>query len=242
MPTLSIIIRSFLFQILYLFPTAVFCIVSLFCHILPKSALVFVARTWLRAVFFLLKYVQGLSYKIEGLENLPKGPYIVASKHQSAFETCVYPLLFDHPIIILKKELRYIPFWGWLLWKYDAIMIDRSKPKEAMKTILTAAEKEKAGACRPLLIFPEGTRTRPGAEVKYQNGIAVMYDALKIPVAPIAVNTGIFWGKRGFFRKPGVATIKILPPILPGLSKKDFMIHLHNAIETESFKLLENLK
>ncbi len=233
--------RSFLFQVIYLVPTLIFAMTGLGCLVLPQRFLIVYARFWLRCTFFLLKHVQGLDYRVEGVENLPKGPFIVASKHQSVFETFVYPLLFDHPLIILKKELMYIPFWGWLLRKYEAIPINRSKPKEALKIILKSAEKGKA-TNRPLLIFPEGTRTKPGVSITYQSGIGILYEHLNIPVVPIALNTGFFWGRRRFTKRPGTATIKILKPIQPGLNKKIFMEQLHQLIESESLRLFKMLE
>lgn len=234
-------LRSLLFYIIAFIPTAIFCVTGLVCLLLPRRVLVLYNRLWLHSVFFVLRHVQGLTYSIEGRENLPNGPFIISCKHQSVFETFMFPVLIDHPYIILKKELASVPFWGWMLKKYDAITIDRKKPKEAFQMLLQKGEETKTNG-RPLLIFPEGTRTPPGVRGDYKPGIAILYDHLKIPVVPMAVNTGVFWPKHSFIKKPGHATLRILPAIQPGLSKREFMTTLENVIESACDDLLNRVK
>lgn len=234
-------VRSFLFYLVAFIPTGIFCVTGLLCLFLPRFVLVGYTRLWLRCVFFCLHYVQGISAHVEGRENLPTGPFIVASKHQSTLETFFFPVLFDHPYIILKKSLTHIPFWGWLLHKYDAITIDREDSKKALKDLIEKGEKVK-DTKRPLLIFPEGTRTPPGKKTTYKSGIGLLYTRLNLPVVPIAVNTGVVWPRKTFVNYPGKAILKILPPIQPGLDKKDFMARLEHMIEEESLLLMEKVR
>ena len=233
-----LVVRSFCFYVLAFIPTSIFCVTGVLCLVLPRFILVAYTRLWLRSIFFLLHYVQGISSHIEGKENLPTGPFIVASKHQAILETFFFPLLFDHPYIVLKKSLTRIPFWGWLAQKYDVIAIDRSNSKQSLRDLMEKGSKSFENG-RPLLIFPEGTRTAPGVKTIYKSGIALLYAKLNLPVVPIAVNTGMVWPRKTFLNYPGRAVIKILPPIPPGLSKKEFMFNLEDVIEKESLKLME---
>lgn len=234
-------IRSFLFYLVAFIPTSIFCVTGLFCIFLPRFILVGYTRLWLRCVFFCLHYIQGIAAHVEGKENLPKGPFIVASKHQSTLETFFFPILFDHPYIILKKSLARIPFWGWMLHKYDAITIDREDSKQALKDLIEKGQNIKESH-RPLLIFPEGTRTPPGTKAAYKSGVGFLYSKLNVPVVPIAVNTGVVWPRKTFVNYPGKAILKILPPIYPGLSKREFMVRLEDVIESESLLLMERAR
>lgn len=195
-------------------------------------------QIWLSMVFFLMRVVLGLNYKFLGEENLPKGPYIIACKHQSTLETFILPYHFNHLLICLKKQLVDMPLSGWYFKKYGMVGVNRDKPKKALLEIIDAARNTDLSKS-PLLIFPEGTRTKPGQLSSYKAGIGIFYDALQVPVVPIAVNTGIFWPRRNWRKYPGVATIKILSPIQPGLPKDEFMKRLEATIEGESMKLYE---
>lgn len=194
---------------------------------------------WLSIVFFMMRTVLGLRYEVVGQENLPKGPFIIACKHQSTLETFILPYIFDHLLICLKKQLVDMPLSGWYFKKYGMIGINRDKPKKALFEIIDAAKATDLSKS-PLLIFPEGTRTKPGIHSHYKAGIGIFYDALKVPVVPIAVNTGVFWPRRSFRRYPGLTTLKILPPIQPGMEKDAFMGHLETTLESESMKLYED--
>lgn len=187
-----------------------------------------------------MKYVLGLRYQMIGKENLPDGPYMIACKHQSALETFILPYEFEHLLIILKKELVNVPVIGWYFRKYRMIAVNRSNPKQALRQIVEGAKKTDLSKS-PLLIFPEGTRTEPGVPSKYQIGIAVLYESLQVPVVPVAVNTGVFWPRKGLRRHPGLATLQFLPPIQPGLSKSEFMAKLENDIENASMKLYKDV-
>ncbi len=201
---------------------------------------------WSRTVLALLKLICGLTWRVTGVENIPKGNFILASKHQSALETIVLPLIFRNPVFVLKKELVQIPIFGTYLKKMGMIYIDRSQGQRAIHNI------KKQLLCLPkgsvVVIFPEGTRTRAGLITeKYQSGVALIYETLKYPVLPVAVDTGIFWPKTGGVM-PGIASIKILKPINPerldaqntmqnGYDRKLFLQHLNKVIETASLDL-----
>jgi 1-acyl-sn-glycerol-3-phosphate acyltransferase len=165
-------------------------------------------------------------------------PAIFAFKHQSTWETLIiYALLYD-PAIVLKRELLWIPFFGWYLQKMQMIALSRSKTNrlQDLKSLLKAAENT-IGQKRPIVIFPEGTRSKPGQKPLYHSGIASLYLHLGIPVIPVAHNAGLFWPRRGFLKYPGTITLELLEPIQPGLSRQEFMTVLENTIETKANEL-----
>lgn len=236
-----IYVRSALFHLLFLGMTFVLCIFYLWVLILPRRwAWTVLYYGYFRLISVLEKYILGLTYKVEGLENLPdKGPYIVAMKHQSAYETLKIFDLFGDIRIILKRELMWLPIWGWYVWKIGMIPVDRGK-KGAMQSVLTNAE-PMINQGHSILIYPQGTRvsihdtpeTRP-----YKHGVARIYDYFKVPIVPVAMNAGVFWPRKNFLIKPGAVTFKILPPIPAGLPTDKAHAMMQDAIETESQKLL----
>ncbi|CAA7614135.1 1-acyl-sn-glycerol-3-phosphate acyltransferase [Candidatus Terasakiella magnetica] len=206
--------------------------------ILPKRILMRPAvQLWLAGVQSMLRSLCGLDYEVRGAENLPDGAAVIASKHQSAFETFIFHLIFNDPAFILKRELLWIPFFGWYLGKSGVIAIDRSAGTKALKAMLKGAEQAVAEG-RPVVIFPEGTRAAPGAKLPYHSGVAMLYGGLKIPVIPIALNSGLFWRRRGFLKKAGTITIQVLPAIAPGMDRKAFMAELETRIETATDALV----
>lgn len=186
----------------------------------------------IRVVLFMLRLLCGVGYKIEGMQNIPNQPFIIASKHQSPFETFIFILLFQKAVFILKRELKWIPFVGLHLMALKMIFIDRSNSIGSIRYIIKSA-KVHIKNNRNIIIFPEGMRTTGKQKVKYQPGIAALYSALSIPVLPVTLNTGLFWPKSilSLRRKPGKATIKILPPIYPGLNKDELLQKLEKVIE-----------
>ena len=195
---------------------------------------------WAEGLLKALYIFCGIKHKIIGEENIPEGGYIIASKHQSMWETIIFLRILKAPAYVLKKELLSIPMYGRYLKAMDMIAVDRKGGTNALKGLLKPASKHlKAG--RPIVIFPEGTRTLPGEKTKYNPGIAFLYNSpeINVPIVPVALNSGKFWSKNSFVKKPGIITLEYLPPINPGLNKKDFILNLQNVIEDNSSKLLE---
>lgn len=236
-----ITIRSALFHLSFLAMTFVLCFFYLWVLLLPRNmAWHILYYGYFRIIGVLEKYILGLSYRVEGLENLPaKGPYIVAMKHQSAYETLKIFELFGDIRIILKRQLMWLPIWGWYVWKVGMIPVDRGK-KGAMKSVLKNAEPMVKDG-HSILIYPQGTRvsvhdtpeTRP-----YKHGVARLYEHFQIPIIPVAMNAGKFWPRKSFRIKPGVVTFKILPPIPAGLPSEEAHERMQAMIESESQKLL----
>ena len=149
----------------------------------------------------------------------------------------IFPLILDHPAIILKKELHLIPFYGWYAKKYGTIGIDRSGGAAALRSMLREARSAIENG-RSIVVFPEGTRTEPGEVKTYQSGIAALYNDLGVPVVPVALNSGLLWSRRSILRKPGTITLRFLPAIPPGVKRANFMERLESDIETAQAELL----
>lgn len=205
--------------------------------LMPRAAARACLRAYLLLVFGGLQLICGVRYQVKGREHVPEGGVLVASKHQSMFETLAFWRILPDPAIILKKELAFLPVFGWYALKLRNIAVDRSAGSNALRAMLKAA-RERAGAGRQVVIFPQGTRVSPGAEESYKPGVAGLYAAMKAPCTPVALNSGLFWPKRGFMRRPGVITIEFLPAIPPGLPRDAFMQELERRIETASQALL----
>jgi 1-acyl-sn-glycerol-3-phosphate acyltransferase len=232
-----IVLRSALYAAGFQLWTALMAVLYLPLLALPRRAMVLSARFWLKGVMALLRLTAGVTYEVRGRDTLPAGPVIVASKHQSAFETFAFHLLLDDPAYVLKRELTWIPFFGWYLAKTGVIAIDRSAGTKALKAMVKGGEQARAEG-RPIVVFPEGTRTPPGSRHPYHSGVAMLYGGLGLPVVPVALNSGLFWGKRAFTKRPGRVTIEFLPAIPPGLDRRRFMAELESRIETASDRLV----
>jgi len=206
--------------------------------IFPRGAMARVVDVWAWVLSLGLKLIVGLSFEVRGRENIAKGPAIYAAKHQSAWDTFVYFLILKDPSYILKKELLSIPVWGWCARKYGAVSVDRDGGGAALKKMITdVGIRLKRGMS--IVIFPEGTRTRPGDRQPYHPGIAAIYGKLDLPIIPVALNSGLFWGRRDFAKRPGMISVEFLPPIPPGQRRREFMAALENQVESASDRLLE---
>lgn len=203
----------------------------------PRSGVKACLRVYLALVFGGLKLICGIRYEVRGREHLPTGGALVASKHQSMFETLAFWAILDDPAIILKKELAYLPFFGWYAMKLKNIKVDRSAGAKALRDMLKQAG-QRAEEGRQVVIFPQGTRLEPGEHEDYKPGVLGLYKAMKTPCVPVALNSGVYWPPHGFVRKPGVIIVEFLPAIEPGLSKDAFMAELQSRIETASDALL----
>lgn len=194
------------------------------------------ARLVLHFTLWAMRAGMGITYEIRGV--IPDRPVLVASKHQSAWETFCYGLFFENPCYVLKQELTWIPIFGWYLKKQKMIAIDRAGGAKALRGLLEQARARLAEG-RPLIIFPEGTRMRPGTTRRYHPGVAALYTALDLPCVPIAVNSGLVWPKPVGGKRPGHIVVEVLPEIPPGLDRKAFVARLSAEIEAASNRLLE---
>jgi 1-acyl-sn-glycerol-3-phosphate acyltransferase len=205
--------------------------------LLPQKLFDPLMRSFLKVVDSIERAIVGIRYEVLGRENLPPGPFIIAAKHQSMWETIKLPVLFEGAAVVLKKELVDMPIWGVYARKSGMIPVDRSKGRSALTAMSKSAEKAVAEK-RPIVIFPQGTRTAPGATESYKIGVGALYRDLGLPVVPMALNSGLFWPKKGLIRG-GKITVQLLPPIAPGLSLGDFMRTLETQLETASNHLAE---
>ncbi len=196
-----------------------------------------VVRLWTKGVGLGLRGVIGLDVEIRGREHLPIGSCVIVCKHQSAWDTFVFYSLVSDPNYILKKELTDIPLWGWCALKCGAISVDRSGGGAALKKMVRDTE-DRVAQGRQVVIFPEGTRIPPGEHREYHPGVAAVYARTKAPVVPVALNSGLFWGRRSFQKKAGVITLEFLPPMPPGLKRRQFMEDLRGRIEGATEKLV----
>lgn len=203
--------------------------------LLPRRLTFKAMAFWSHATLFLLRVIAGTKYEIRG--KLPEGPVLVASKHQSMWDTVVMTAILNRPAMVLKRELLWIPFYGWYAQKARMIAIDRGAASAAIRR-LVAQGKAAIAEGRPIVIFPEGTRSAPGAKLEYKPGIAALYRQLGVACVPAAVNSGLFWARRGFARKPGTIVIEFLEPIPPGLDRKTFMETLETRVETATARIV----
>lgn len=194
-------------------------------------------RVWIKLTFGALHLLCGIRYEVRGQEHLPQGGALIASKHQSMWETIAFWSILDDPAIILKKELKKLPAFGQYAMKLKNIEVDRSAGSKALRKMLKDA-RERASEGRQVVIFPQGTRTKPGETESYKPGVVGLYSAMKVPCVPVALNSGLYWPGKGILRKPGTIVVEFLPPIPPGLDKEAFMSELETRIETASEALL----
>jgi 1-acyl-sn-glycerol-3-phosphate acyltransferase len=236
-----LIVRSILYNILFYLNLVALLFVALFTLVLPRKAVLKMAETWGRVSVWLLRVVIGTKVEFRGLEWLSgdriKGPLIVAAKHQSTWETFALLRQFDDFTFIVKRELMWIPIFGWCMWKSRMIPIDRGAGSQALSD-MTARAKEEISTGRQLIIFPEGTRRAPGAEPRYKFGVAHLYAECGVPCVPVALNSGLFWPRRAFMRLPGTIVVEFLSPIAPGMDKQAFFARLQSDIETATARLI----
>ncbi|PHZ84366.1 lysophospholipid acyltransferase family protein [Paremcibacter congregatus] len=195
---------------------------------------------WSYSVRRLLAVVQGLKMEVRGRENIAPQPVIYAVKHQSMLDTFVMHTVLDDPTFIMKKELLNIPLYGRVCAKVGNIPIDRDMGLKSMREMLQRSRQEIEQG-RSVIIFPEGSRAVPGEKHPYLSGIFGVYKHLKVPVIPVALNTGLYWPRRGALKK-GHFVIEFLPAIPTGLSKDAFMAQLEENIEDASLNLLPDRK
>lgn len=232
-----IFLRSLIFNVLFYLVLVLLCIVALPALLLPRGVMMAIEAAWANTSLFLMRVICNIRIEFRGVENIPTGPLIVASKHQSFWETFALVRFFEHPLFILKRELMMIPVFGWYLKKVGMISVERGGgPRSLIKTLKRAAAEVKLG--RQLVIFPEGTRTAPGAAPNYKAGVAQIYAESGVPCLPIALNSGLFWPRRSIRRYPGTIRVEVLDPIPPGLAKDAFFERLQRDIEMATARLI----
>ena len=233
----SLWLRSLCFNVGWYAGTVTIALAGAPILLLPRRAVVAWAKFWIRFCLWWLRITVGLTHRLSGLENLPAGPVIIASKHQSSWETLAYTLLFSDAAIVLKRELLFIPVVGWAMARAGNIAVERGDGAAALRGLVRQAKAVIAEG-RSILIFPEGTRVAVGDERPYQVGTAALYRQLGVPVVPVALNSGLFWGRRRFIKWPGIIDVEILPAIPPGLSRDAFMTTLRARIEGATERLI----
>ncbi len=235
-------IRSILFNFLYVFGSLFWSIALLWTFIYPpRRCTALISRYYAGYIALIEKYVMGLHLELRGLENLPKdSQYIIAAKHQSAYETLKLPFMakLDYPVIVLKKELTRLPVWGMYPARMGLIAIDRSAGMESMRAMIAGCRAAMADK-RNVIIFPQGTRVAPGAIDDYKPGLAKIYKDLNVPIVPMALNTGMYWGRNAFFKKSGKIIFEFLPPIPAGEPPLKAMKTLEEQLEAASDKLVQ---
>lgn len=233
-----ITLRSVLFNVAFYANLILRMIVlSPIYFLLPRKKAFVIPKRWALSNHWLMKKIVGTTFEIEGLENIPAGGYILAPKHQSFWDTYALLPWLDDPVYILKRELLWIPLFGWYASKQRMIPVNRGAKGKVMLDVMNRAKEEMANG-RQLIIYPEGTRRPPGAEPEYKYGIARMYRDLGVPVVPVAMHPGLFWPRRKSQRYPGHFKVRILPPIAPGLDPDAFFARLIEVTEKASDELL----
>jgi 1-acyl-sn-glycerol-3-phosphate acyltransferase len=232
-----IFVRSALFNFLFYANLICLMIIGLPTLLFGRHAVFMLARLWSHSSLFLLQAICGLSAEFRGLENIPRGACIVAPKHQSFWETFALVPYMEDFSYVLKRELTYIPVFGWYLLRAEQIAIDRANVRTALRELAVRARTLFAEG-RKLFIFPEGTRRAPGAPPAYKAGVAYVYDKTGVPCLPVALNAGLFWPRRRFLRFPGTIVVEFLPPIAPGMERDAFLRELEQRIESATARLI----
>jgi 1-acyl-sn-glycerol-3-phosphate acyltransferase len=231
------LLRAIFFNIAFYLWTAIIGIVGLPVLLAPRRTVMHFGRTWSAVTLWLLGAIVGLRHELRGVENLPAGGGIIAMKHQSAWDTLVLPILFDDVAVVIKKELTLLPLYGWYVCRAGSIPVDRKGGAAALKRMVAVAAAAAADG-RLIAIFPEGKRSAIGERRPYHPGVAALYSQLDLPLIPVAVNSGLYWGRRSFMKRRGRIVVEILPPFPPGLPRRKVMGELEQRIEEATSRLV----
>jgi 1-acyl-sn-glycerol-3-phosphate acyltransferase len=232
-----IFLRSLVFNILFYVVFLAWSLVALPTFLMPRAAMQKVGSWWANTNMLLMRVICGIRVEFRGVEKIPKGPLIVAAKHQSMWETISLLHFFDEPFFVLKRELLRIPVFGQFLMKANMVAIDRSSGRRALAMIVKRASEEVRRG-RQFVIFPEGTRRPPGASPDYKAGVGLIYADCGVPCLPVALNSGLFWPRRTFMRYPGTLVVEFLDPLPPGLPRDEFLLRIQNVIEEATDRLV----
>jgi len=227
-------IRSLLFYVAFIAWTTLTAFAGVTLLPFSRRHTLALGQAWSRGVLALLDSMVSIRYEVRG--TIPAAPAIVASKHQSSWETFVFPVLLGDPAYVLKRELTRIPLLGRCFVKAGHIAVDRTAGGRALRQLIRAARAASAEG-RHVVIFPEGTRTAPGTQGEYHPGVTALYLQLGLQVVPVAVNSGLFWPRRAILKRPGRVVISFLQPIPPGLDRKAFLAELSGRIEAATRSL-----
>lgn len=233
--------RSILFGIVFNFTTALLLVLGSPLLLGPRSWAMAGLKVHARVSLWWLRVIVGTQMAVRGQDKLPQEPFLVAAKHQSAWDTMALILLFRDPAVVMKAELMLIPLYGWFSRKFGMIPVRRERGPAALREMVRAA-RDRIAAGRTVLVFPEGTRRPPGAAPAYKPGILLLYEGLGVPCVPLALNSGLFWPRRKLLRYPGTIVVEILDPIPAGWKRSAFNAELERRIETACRYLLEEAR
>lgn len=230
-------LRSMLFNVVFYLNLFVFLVGGFWFMFTPRHWSMWALKQWARSSLWWLRVIAGTRMEVRGREHIPHSGALLAGKHQSLWDIFALLPLLDDPALVLKKELTLIPLFGWFCLKFKMIAVDRSAGTSALKN-MTADARQAVGDGRQVMIFPEGTRSAPGAEPDYKPGAAALYMQTGVACTPFALNSGLFWPRRRFIRRPGTIVVEFLPAIEPGLNRKVFSARLQSEIEQATQALL----
>lgn len=240
-PSASVILRSIIYAAAFYVTTALYLLLGSWLLLAPRRWAMAGLSLHGRTCVWLLSVICGTKLEVRGGENIPDGACLVVAKHQSAWDTFGLIPLFRDPAVVLKDELKWIPVYGWFCVKFEHILVKRDKASAALKALIRDS-KVRAADGRQILIFPEGTRRAPGAPPDYKPGYVALYEALGVAVVPLALNSGVFWPRRSFWRYPGTIVVEALPPIPPGLPRAEFRSRLETSLEAACTRLLDEAR
>lgn len=229
--------RSLIFNIAFYMLLIVLLILGIPAFFMTRFAVFRLARIWGAGSLWLLHRICGLKVEFRGLENIPQGGFVIAPKHQSIWETFALVQHFNDFSFVLKRELGWIPLFGWYTVKGEQIAIDRSRGASSLSQV-TERTRECVGQGRQVFIFPEGTRRPAGAAPQYKFGVAHVCCETGALCLPVALNSGLFWARRSFLRRPGTVIVEFLPVITPGKDKQAFLDQLRACVETATSRII----
>jgi 1-acyl-sn-glycerol-3-phosphate acyltransferase len=234
-------LRSLLFMALLMLLTPPFVLCLLLLFWMPARARRQFVMIWVDGAMWLIKHLLNIDFRLIGAENIPTVPCVILSKHQSAWETIVLQRIFSWTSYVYKKELHWLPFFGWGLALMPFVAIDRGAGKEALNQVATRG-RQRLDEGYSVIIFPEGTRVAPGAKKRYKVGGAYLAARSGAPAVPVALNSGEFWRRKAFIKQPGVVTVSIGPAIDPtGLSPEEINLRVETWIENEMRRVSPHL-
>jgi len=234
----AIFLRSLVYNLLFYSLLVFWILVGIPTFVMPGQAILYVGKCWARSSIWLMRVICNTRVEYRGVEKIPPGPLIVASKHQSTWETFALLQFFERPLFIVKRELMWIPFFGWYLKKLSMIGVDRTAGGRALLA-MTRRAGEAVRSGRQLVIFPEGTRRPVDAPPDYKSGIAQIYVDCGVTCLPVALNSWLFWPRRTFMRYPGTLVVEFLDPLPAGLGRREFISRVSAVIEDATGPLVE---